>query len=198
MAESRTLSSDTHGAFLVPGIRNDTGWLELQADCLAQPRRNLSLNEPVNWKSYLCWLCLFGTELCFLVPLSPNVKKNPCFYMSVKHRIVWSTCPFWNCRDFNPEFADSIQAMCAPPDGHCSQHLGNTAPKLERMGQETGPSGKSAGDRIISPIVSLKQAPMSLQLIKMPDDKHSLFPVQKQTKTQLSLSLFGRKGNKNS
>lgn len=36
VAESRTLSSDTHGAFLVPGIRNDTGWLELQADCLAQ------------------------------------------------------------------------------------------------------------------------------------------------------------------
>lgn len=81
VAESRTLSSDTHGAFLVPGIRNDTGWLELQADCLAQPRRNSSLNEPGNWKSYLCWLCLFGTELCFLVPLSPNVKKSMFLYV---------------------------------------------------------------------------------------------------------------------
>lgn len=90
--KSRTLSSDTHGAFPVPGIRNDTGWLELQADCLARPRRNSSLNEPVNWKSCLCWPCVFGTELCFLVPLSPNVK-NTCFYVSVKHHIFWSTCP---------------------------------------------------------------------------------------------------------
>lgn len=79
VTESRSFSSDTHGAFPVPGIRNDTVWLELQADCLAQPRRNLSLNEPVNWKSCLCWLCLFGTELCFLVPLSPNVKKIHVF-----------------------------------------------------------------------------------------------------------------------